>query len=197
MSVTWLMTVSLTASSRRNKNHLLVGAPKLWEGCNQPRGTDWILPSDGGDALQRNARSSPARRSGIFPDYPWTRAPDEPYWFMIVSSHTTLTLWLFKKTLLKASWEKNSSRNHLSLSLSFAKTRKSSGERTTAPARLRLLCNFMSSLAQWVMRLSSIWTRAWISPPPSRPSPVVSAGPIGKSAISRQVTAGPCIYSWA
>lgn len=52
------------ASYQRNKKHLLVEEPKLREGCNQPRGTDWILPSDGGDALQRNAASTQATGKG-------------------------------------------------------------------------------------------------------------------------------------
>lgn len=109
----------------------------------------------------------------------WDQQPDEPYWFMIGLSLTTLTHWLFKKTLLKVSREKNYSPNHPAPSMHGGDVRlrkpllfmEKCCQRSVAPCRLRLLCNFMSSVAQWGMRLSSIWTCSRISSPPSGPKP--------------------------
>ena len=80
-----------------NQKHLC-GSNDCVYVCNQPQGTDWILPARDGDALQCNGcgagfpkSQSPRIRRGNERE---TGHPDGLYWFMIALILTTLTSWL-------------------------------------------------------------------------------------------------------
>ncbi len=92
MSVTWLMTISVTASYQRNKKHLLAADPKLGEGCNQPRGTDWILLLT--VEMRFSAMPPPPRATGKGSS--WITRGRARRMSLIGCDCSTLTLWLFK-----------------------------------------------------------------------------------------------------